>query len=146
LDVRGTLLSRPRTAAAADGSESSDRLLEIRQGIERDLVAKINGTLEPLLGSDKFRAGASVECDFSSGEQSEEIYDPTRSVMVSSQKSEDTSNSGGAAGIPGPASTLPRPAPRPATALAGTSRRTESVAYQSSRTVRHTKMPQGTVK
>jgi flagellar M-ring protein FliF len=146
LDVRGTLLSRPRAAAAADGAESSDRLLEIRQGIERDLVAKINGTLEPLLGSEKFRAGASVECDFSSGEQSEEIYDPTRSVMVSSQKSEDTSNTGGAAGIPGTASNLPRPAPRPAAALAGTSRRTESIAYQSSRTVRHTKMPQGTVK
>ena len=146
LDVRGTLLSRPRAAAAADGTESSDRLLEIRQGIERDLVAKINGTLEPLLGSEKFRAGASVECDFSSGEQSEEIYDPTRSVMVSSQKSEDTSNTGGAAGIPGTASNLPRPAPRPATALAGTSRRTESIAYQSSRTVRHTKMPQGSVK
>ncbi|MCU1274132.1 MAG: flagellar M-ring protein FliF [Bryobacterales bacterium] len=146
LDVRGNLLSRLRAAAAGDGAESSDRLLEIRQGIEKDLIAKINGTLEPLLGPGKFRAGAAVECDFSSGEQSEEIYDPTRSVMVSSQKSEDTSSTGGAAGIPGTASNLPRPAPRPATALAGTSRRTESIAYQSSRTVRHIKMPQGTVK
>ena len=146
LDVRGSLLSRPRAAATADGAESSDRLLEIRQGIERDLIAKMNGTLEPLLGPDKFRAGASVECDFSSADQSEEIYDPTRSVMVSSQKSEDTSSTGGAGGIPGTASNLPRPVPRPATALAGTSRRTESINYQSSRTVRHTKMPQGTVK
>jgi flagellar M-ring protein FliF len=146
LDVRGNLLSRPRAAAAGDGAESSDRLLEMRQGIERDLIAKMNATLEPLLGPDKFRAGASVECDFSSGEQSDEIYDPTRSVMVSSQKSEDTSSTGGAAGVPGTASNLPRPAPRPATALAGTSRRTESIAYQSSRTVRHTKLPQGSVK
>lgn len=146
LDVRGNLLSRVRAAAAADGAESSDRLLEIRQGIERDLVAKINSTLEPLLGANKFRAGASVDCDFSSGEQSEELFDPNRQVVVTSQKSEDTSTTGGAAGVPGTASNLPRPAPRPATALAGTSRKTESVSYQSSRVVRRTKMPEGTVK
>src|SRR5579864_5202775 len=121
LDVRGNLLSRQHAASAApDGGESGDRLLEIRQSIERDLVAKINSTLEPLLGADKFRAGASVDCDFTSGEQSEEVFDPNRSVMVSSQKSEDTSTTGGAAGVPGTASNLPRPTPRPATALAGT--------------------------
>jgi flagellar M-ring protein FliF len=146
LDVTGHLLSRPHSLAAADGADSSDRMLELRQSMERDLVAKINSTLEPLLGADKFRAGASVDCDFTSGEQSEEIFDPNRSVMVSSQKSEDTSNTGGAAGVPGTASNLPRPAPRPPTALAGSSRRTESIAYQSSRTVKHTKLPEGTVK
>jgi flagellar M-ring protein FliF len=146
LDVRGNLLSRVRAAAGADGTGSSDRLLEIRQGIERDLVAKINSTLEPLLGANKFRAGASVDCDFSSGEQSEELFDPNRSVVVTSQKSEDSSTTGRAAGVPGTASNLPRPATPPATALAGTSRKTESVAYQSSRVVRRTKMPEGTVK
>ena len=146
LDDTGHLLSRPHSLSASDGADSSDRLLEMRQSMERDLVAKINSTLEPLLGADRFRAGASVDCDFSSGEQSEEIFDPTRSVMVSSQKSEDTSNGPGAAGIPGTASNLPRPAPKPAAVLAGSSRRTESIAYQSSRTVKHVKLPQGTVK
>jgi len=146
LDDTGRLLSRPHSMLASDGADSSDRLLELRQSMERDLVAKINSTLEPLLGADRFRAGASVDCDFSSGEQSEEIFDPTRSVMISSQKSEDTMNGGGAAGVPGTASNLPRPAPRPATALAGSSRRTESIAYQSSRTVKHMRLPQGTVK
>jgi len=146
LDDTGHLLSRPHSLLASDGADSSDRLLEIRQSMERDLVAKINSTLEPLLGADRFRAGASVECDFTSGEQSEEIFDPTKSVMVSSQKSEDTSNGPGAAGVPGTGSNLPRPAPKPATALAGSSRRTESIAYQSSRTVKHLKLPQGTVK
>lgn len=146
LDDTGHLLNRPHSNLASDGADSSDRLLEIRESIERDLVAKINSTLEPLLGADRFRAGASVDCDFTSGEQSEEIFDPNRTVMVSSQKSEDTSNTGGAAGVPGTASNLPRPAPRPATALAGSSRRTESIAYQSSRTVKHVKLPQGTVK
>lgn len=146
LDVRGNLLSRQHAAASPDGAESGDHMLEIRQSIEHDLVAKINSTLEPLLGADKFRAGASVECDFTSGEQSEEVFDPNKSVMVSSQKSEDTSTTGGAAGVPGTASNLPRPPQKPATALAGTSRRTESIAYQSSRMVKHTKLPEGTVK
>ena len=150
LDVSGHLLSRVHSAVAADGGESSDRLLETRQNIEKDLVSKINSTLEPLLGPEKFRAGASVECDFSSAEQSEEIFDPTRSVMVSSQKSEDTSSSGGssggAGGVPGTAANLPRPPAKSATTMAGTSRRTESVTYQSSRTVRRTRMPDGTVK
>jgi flagellar M-ring protein FliF len=146
LDVRGTMLNRPHAAASSDGGDSGDRLLETRQGIERDLVAKINSTLDPLLGSDKFRASASVECDFSSAEQSEEIFDPTHSVMVSSQKSEDTSTTGGAAGVPGTASNLPRPAAKPAAALAGISRHTESIAYQTSRTVKRVKLPQGTVK
>ncbi len=146
LDVTGHLLNRPHSLLASDGADSSDRMLELRQNVERDLVAKINSTLEPLLGADKFRAGASVDCDFTSGEQSEEIFDPNRSVMVSSQKSEDTSNTGGAAGVPGTASNLPRPAPRPPASLAGTSRRTESIAFQSSRTVKHTKLPEGTVK
>jgi flagellar M-ring protein FliF len=146
LDVTGHLLNRPHSVMAADGADSSDRMLELRQSMERDLVAKINSTLDPLLGADKFRAGASVDCDFTSGEQSEEIFDPNRSVMISSQKSEDTSNTGGAAGVPGTASNLPRPAPRPPTALAGSSRRTESIAFQSSRTVKHMKLPEGTVK
>jgi flagellar M-ring protein FliF len=146
LDVQGNLLTRGRTALASDGSESSDRLLETRQNIEHDLVTKINSTLDPLLGSDRFRASASVECDFTSGEQSEEIFDPNKSVMVSSQKSEDTSNTGGAAGVPGTASNLPRPAAKPPAAVAGVSRRTESIAYQSSRTVKHTKLPEGTIK
>ena len=141
LDVRGNLLSRPRIAPSADGAGSSDQMFEVRQSIERDLVAKVNATLEPLLGAGKFRAGASVECDFSSADQSEEIYDPTHAVVATSQKSEDTSTSGGAAGVPGTASNLPRPPARPPAGTAGTSRHTENVSYQNSRTVRHTKQP-----
>ncbi len=76
--------------------------------MEHDLLAKINTTLEPLLGADKFRATASVECDFTSAEQSEETFDPSKSVMVNSQKTEDMSGGAVAAGIPGTASTLPR--------------------------------------
>jgi len=146
LDMRGNLLSRPRRPAALDVPEPSDALLEYRQHIEADLQAKIGSTLTPLVGADKFRAGVSVECDFTAGEQSEESFDPTHSVMATSEKTEDATTTASNAGVPGTASNLPRPTARASSGLGGTTRRTESVTYQTSRTTRHIKLPQGAVK
>ena len=89
VDMDGKLLSRPQSGRRRVAPRSAVRPLELRQQIERDLVAKISATLEPLLGRGGFRAGASVDCDLTSGEQQEETLDPTHSVMVSSQKTED---------------------------------------------------------
>jgi len=146
VDMRGNLLNRARKPLSGDDPEPSEAALDYRQKIEHDLLAKISGTLEPLLGADKFRATASVECDFTSGDQSEETFDPNKSVMVSSQKTEDVSGGSMAAGIPGAASNLPRPASRPSTGTNGVTRRTENITFQSSRTVRHQRFPQGVVK
>lgn len=147
LDMQGNLLSRPRREAGPDGAESSDALLEYRQKVERDLLSKIHATLEPLLGEDKYRAGVSVECDFTSGEQSEETFDPSKSVMVSSQRTEEASGANGASGVPGTASNLPRPGLRPgAGGGTGVTRRTENTAYQSSRLVKRLRLPQGAVR
>ncbi|MGA2324807.1 MAG: flagellar basal-body MS-ring/collar protein FliF [Bryobacteraceae bacterium] len=146
LDMNGNLLSRPRRSSTLDGEEPSEASLDYRRQIEKDLVAKVTATLDPLLGPEKFRAGASVECDFTGGEQSEETYDPTRSVMASAQKTEDISGANLASGVPGTASSLPRPTSRPGSSGTGMTRRTENIAYQSSRLVRRTRLPQGTVK
>jgi len=146
VDMNGNLLNRPRRSDSLDGEQSSQATLDFRQQIEKDLLAKINTTLEPLLGPEKFRAGVSVECDFSGGEQSEETFDPNRSVMASSQKTEDLSGLNAAAGVPGTASNLPRPVSRPGTGGVGMTRRTENITYQSSRTVRRVRLPQGIVK
>jgi flagellar M-ring protein FliF len=146
VDMRGNLLNRARRASSSDDPGPSGAALDYRQQIERDLLAKINGTLEPLLGADKFRATAAVECDFSSAEQSEETFDPTKSVMLTSQKTEDISGNAVAAGVPGTPSNLPRPTSRPATGSGGVTRRTENITYQSSHTVRHVKLPQGNIK
>ena len=146
VDMRGNLLSRPRKALTPDGMQPDDGLLEYRQKIERDLTMKINTTLEPLLGVDKFRTSVAVDCDFSSGEQSEEIFDPNKSVMVTSQKTEDVSGTNSASGVPGTASNLPRPTSRPGSTGSGVTRRTENVSYQSSRTVKRVRLPQGNLK
>src|ERR1017187_1606639 len=113
VDTRGNLLNRPRKSGG-EGLEGSEASLEYREMVEKGLLAKIQSTLEPLLGADRFRATVSAECDFSSGEQSEENFDPARSVMVSSQKSEDVAPAALAGGVPGTASNLPRPAARAA--------------------------------
>ena len=146
LDMNGNLLGRPKAAGTLDGPEPSEAVLDYRHKVEADLVAKIDSTLEPLLGAERFRAGASVECDFTGGEQSEEIFDPARSVMVSSQRTEDSSGPTSANGVPGTASTLPRPTSRPGTGSSRVSRVTENIAYQSSRTVKKTRVPAGEVR
>lgn len=148
LDMRGNLLSRAKEVGdTGSGSGTSEAALEYRHSVEQDLTAKLNATLEPLVGAGRFRAAVSADTDLTSGEQSEEHFDPTQSVMVNSQKSEDVSSpSHTAAGIPGTASNLPDPAPPPVSVGGGSSRKTESVNYQSSRTVKRTVLPQGAIK
>jgi flagellar M-ring protein FliF len=146
LDMNGNLLGRPRASGGLDGTEPSEAGLDYRHKIESDLLGKVNSTLEPLLGANKFRASVSVECDFSGGEQSEEIFDPTRSVMVSSQRTEDGSGTATSSGVPGTASALPRPTSRPGASGKALSRMTENVTYQTSRTVKRTRLPAGGLK
>jgi flagellar M-ring protein FliF len=147
LDMEGNLLNRPKKTGLADGPEPSDAMIDYRQKIEREIVSKLHSTLEPLLGADKYRAGVTVECDFTSGEQSEEVFDPNKSVMVTSQRTDDTNTGAStAAGVPGTASNLPRPTSRPVTGSSGANRRTENITYQTSRFIKHLKLPQGTVR
>jgi flagellar M-ring protein FliF len=173
VDMSGNLLSRPRRESVGDGTQSTEAGIEYRQAIEHDLAAKINSTLEPLLGPDKFRTGVSADIDMTSGEQSEETFDPSKSVMVSSQKTEDNSGTTRTSpGIPGTAANLPpqqtvasntaqqppaatpapgtqpaaQAAPRPGGNSTNTSRRSENITYQTSRITKHLKLPQGTIK
>ncbi|MCP5115933.1 MAG: flagellar M-ring protein FliF, partial [bacterium] len=146
LDMRGNLLSKPRSGSGLDLDQPSDAILEYRNGLERSLLAKINSTLEPLLGPENFRASISVDCDFTSGEESKEVFDPTASVMSSSQRTEDTSGVATAAGVPGTASNLPRAEAKIGSPANRHQRKTENILYQSSRTVRRTRMPQGDIK
>jgi flagellar M-ring protein FliF len=147
VDMRGTLLSKRKKTG--DGADAEDALLDYRHQVEKDLTAKVEATLEPLLGEARFRVGVSADCDISTSEQTDETYDPTRSVMSTSQKTEDVSSSGQTAGVPGTPSNLPRSTIKPLAAgggASGMSRRTESMAFETSRTVRQVKMPRGSIK
>jgi flagellar M-ring protein FliF len=144
IDMQGNLLVRPKKPG--DGSEPSEELLTWKKQLETEALAKINSVLDPLLGSEKYRASVDIDCDQTSGEQSEEMYDPTHSVITNSQRSEEGSISRDTAGVPGTQSNLPRPAMRPAVSGGGIARRTESMNYETSRTVRKIRLPQGIIR
>ncbi len=145
LDIHGVMLTR------LPGTENSEEALNqslflYRRNMERDLLAKVNATLEPLLGPDRFRAAVSVECDLSQTDQSEETFDPDASVMTTSARSEETAQALSAQGVPGVASNLPRPTSRPGGGAQEVNRRTENLNFQTSRLVKKTHMPQGNVR
>jgi flagellar M-ring protein FliF len=149
VDMQGNLLSKRKRSGDGAGAESGDALLDYRHDVEKDLTSKVESTLEPLLGEGRFRVGVSADCDISTSEQTDETYDPTRSVMSTSQKTEDLSNSGSLGGVPGTASNLPRSTIKPLAGVgsgSGMSRRTESMAFETSRSVRQVKMPRGSIK
>lgn len=147
VDMQGNLLNRPHKPT--DANDPSEGILEYRHQVEKDLTAKVEATLDPLLGEGNFRVGVSADCDFSTSEQTDETYDPTRSVMATSQKTEDLSSAGGAGAVPGTPSNLPRSSIKPmggAGSGGGVSRRAENVSFETSRTIKQVKMPRGSIK
>jgi flagellar M-ring protein FliF len=144
IDDSGRLLNRPR---ASDGdARAAEVNLDYRQQLETELQAKLSGALEPLLGAGKFRTGVNIDCDFTSVDQSDEIYDSTNSAVLTSQLTEESTGTGVIGGQPGTASNLPEPPPKAAAGTSGVVRRTENNSYQPSRTVRHTVNPKGTIR
>lgn len=143
VDMQGNLLNKTKEEEQQQQQMSP---VEYRQKLERELMGKLQGTLEAVLGPDHFRAGVSVEVDFSNGEQSEESFDPNRSVMVSQQRSEEVVAPNAQSGVPGTPSNLPRPYSRPGSSSSAVTRRTENIAYQTSRVIRKMTLPQGNIR
>src|SRR5579864_8492 len=150
LDMRGNLLNRPKNPASGPGAqnaETSEAALEYKHSVEQDLTAKLNSTLEPLVGAGRFRAAVSADCDLSSSETSNEDFDPSHSVMVTSQRTEDVSSpSHVAGGVPGTASNLPDQGQKSTVSGGGVSRKTENISYQTAHSVKRTVIPQGAIK
>jgi flagellar M-ring protein FliF len=143
IDDSGRLLNRPRDPHDSDAKTASDNL-DFRRQVESELITRINAALEPLVGAGKFHAGINVDCDFTSAEQSEELYDSSKSTILTSQTTEESTASGSAGGTPGTASNL-GPSPRLAGGSTGLMRKTENIGYQPGRTIRKTLLPKGSV-
>jgi flagellar M-ring protein FliF len=145
IDSSGRLLSRPHAQGDGEG-QLAEANLDYRRQVESELLAKINMALGPLLGPDRFRASVNADCDFTSSEENEESVDASKSAVLTSQTTEESSGGANAGGTPGTASNLPRPTARATAAASGLVRRTENTTYQPSRTVKHTTSPKGTVR
>lgn len=145
MDMRGNLLLRSHKPGEA--GNVSDETLQYKDRLEKQVQAKIDSVLDPLIGSAKYRTAVDMDVDLSSGEESSESFDPDHSVITSSQKNEEGSVGKDTSGVPGTQTNLPRPTTvRPPSSGNGLVRRTETLAYQTNRVVRRTKLPQGNVR
>ena len=144
VDEEGRVLAQSMESGDIARSEMESG---IREQFEKDMSGKVISILEPLVGKKKVHAKASVDVDFNTTEQTEETFNPTPSVILSQQKSEERSGGILNSGIPGTQSNV-------GTALSESSesagmerfRQSELTNYEVSKTVRHTVQPKGSIR
>jgi flagellar M-ring protein FliF len=113
----------------------------MRLGMEQALEAKLIETLEPVTGPGNVRASVTVDYDPTSTEETDETYDPDKTVTLSMQRTEQsTAAQQVAAGVPGTATNAPNSQALPVYPQQVTppqTAKTESGTYGASRRVKH---------
>ena len=111
--------------------------LSAEQALEDKLIA----TLEPVTGAGNVRASVTLDYDPAATEETQESYDPDKTVTLSMQRTEQTTGAQAvAAGVPGAASNAPNTQALPVyphETAPPQSAKTESGTYGVSKTVRH---------
>jgi flagellar M-ring protein FliF len=130
VDASGNLPLGPKTAEA----------LEL--GAEQALEDKLVATLEPVTGAGNVRASVTLDYDATATDETQEIYDPDKTVTLAMQRTDQTTGAQPvAAGVPGTASNAPNTQALPVYPHETTPPQTaksESSTYGVSKTVRHT--------
>lgn len=87
----------------------TERFLDYRQTLEQQYAQKIQDILTPLLGYGRVSAKVSADIDFTSYEQTQEMYNPEMPSVRSEQLVQDNRNVGpnAASGVPGALSNTP---------------------------------------
>lgn len=116
--------------------------------MDQELAKRVIETLEPVVGPDGVRASVHVEYDLSSGEETQETYDPASSVPLSMTRSEENLGSVSPGGVPGTSSNLPNAKVVPSGRANESTQnsKTESGTYGVNKLVRHTIQPAGRIK
>jgi len=120
--------------------------------LETLLAERLVQTLAPVVGSDHIKTSITLDYDPSSGESTEETYDPKNSAVLSSQVSQEIVGDLEPAGIPGTPSNTPNSTANPTAAAQAKSNTTtqgihsESQTFAVSHTTRHLIEPPGRVK
>jgi flagellar M-ring protein FliF len=113
----------------------------IRASAEQALEDKLVATLEPVTGTGNVRASVTLDYDPKNSDETEELYDPDKTVTLAVQRSEQTAGEQTvAAGVAGAASNAPNVQALPVypkQTTAPQSAKTESDTYGVSKTVRH---------
>jgi flagellar M-ring protein FliF len=75
--------------------------------LETLLAERIVQTLTPVVGNDRVKSSVTIDYDPTSGESTQELYDPNATAVLSSQTSQETVGDLEPAGIPGTPSNTP---------------------------------------
>ncbi|KTD73505.1 flagellar basal-body MS-ring/collar protein FliF [Legionella tucsonensis] len=90
----------------------TERFLDYRQNLEHQYAQKIQDILTPILGYGRVRAKVSADIDFTSYEQTQEMFNPELPSLRSEQTMEEKrSVSNEAVGVPGTLSNIPQAKP-----------------------------------
>ncbi len=129
VDASGHLPLGPKTAEALQ--------LSAEQALEEKLVS----TLEPVTGAGNVRASVTLDYDDAATEVTQETYDPSQTVTLTVQRTEQTTGAQPvAAGVPGTASNAPNTQALPVyphETAPPQSAKSESSTYGVARTVKH---------
>ncbi len=117
------------------------------QTLDQELAKRVVATLEPVVGTEGVRVSVHVERDPTSGDETQETYDPTSSVALSMTRSEEQLGGARPLAFPGPAAIYPTPKLRLRSRIREShSTKTESGTYAVNHTVRHLIEPAGRIK
>lgn len=129
VDADGHLPLGPKTAEA------------LKLSAEEALEQKLITTLEPVTGSGNVRASVTLDYDQAAMDETQEIYDPDKTVTLSMHRTEQSTGPQIVpSGVPGTASNAPNSQSLPVYPQQTTppeSAKTESGTYGASKTVRH---------
>ncbi len=120
--------------------------------LETVLAERLVQTLGPVIGSDHIKSSITIDYDPTSGESTQEVYDPNNTVVLSSQTSQETVGDLEPAGIPGTPSNAPNSQANATAATAAKTNttsqgiRSESKTFAVSHTTRHLLEPAGRIK
>jgi flagellar M-ring protein FliF len=160
VDQSGSLLSSVKEGST--GQMDATQISYVRQ-IEQAYINRIEAIVAPLIGANNVRAQVTADIDFAQTEQTAESYKPNQDPKEStlrSQQSTASTNGGNqnATGVPGALSNQPpvsatasivapsSSVPAATSAGATSSLKESTVNYEVDRTIRHTKLPVGSIK
>jgi flagellar M-ring protein FliF len=86
IDQQGTLLSGNRPQAEDAAAEGADRQVH---RLEERLAQRVENLLSPMVGLGRVRAQVAVDMDFTSTQETQELYDPAAPVLRSEQTTEE---------------------------------------------------------
>lgn len=122
------------------------------EDLETVLAERLVQTLSPVVGSDHVKSSITIDYDPTSGESTQELYDPSNPVVLTLQTSQETVGDLEPAGIPGTPSNAPNSQGNAAAVAQAKTNTTsqgihsESKTFAVSRTTRHLLEPAGRVK